>query len=220
MELFSGFRLASSALRWNGFQSRPTWVLWLPGLWGFLTLWNGVQRTYSESVRSHAGYYICTTIGRSSNTNINLIDEKNPSMGVTVRMSSGSRLTNCSLSVSVVCDSNGLQGPNSLDRLGTCEYSTVLRHPSGCAKIISRHGRGWGWFSTLLIILLCLFAGYLVGGAVYRYFHLGVRGLHVIPNLEVWLALPHRVQGLFRSVIRKFRRPTEGHRSSYSPVNF
>ncbi|KAF5201051.1 autophagy-like protein [Thalictrum thalictroides] len=166
------------------------------------------------------GYYVCTTIGRSSNTNINLIDEKNPSMGVTVRMSSGSRLTNCSLSVSVLCDSNGLQGPNSLDKLGMCEYSTVLRHPSGCAKTISRHGRGWGWFSTLLIILLCLFAGYLVGGAVYRYFHLGIRGVHVIPNLEVWLTLPHRVQGLFRSLIRRFRRPTEGHRSSYSPVNF
>lgn len=164
------------------------------------------------------GYYVCTTIGRSSSTMIDLIDEKNPALGVAVKISSLS--PNCSLSVSVFCDSNGLQGPTLLQTLGKCNYATMLRHPSGCAKIVSVHGSGWGWFSTLLIIVLCLFAGYLLGGAVYRYFSLGVRGIHVIPNLEIWLSLPHIIQGLFRSLIRRFRRPTEGHRSTYSPVNF
>ncbi|KAL5720925.1 hypothetical protein ACHQM5_013549 [Ranunculus cassubicifolius] len=166
------------------------------------------------------GYYVCTAIGRSSSTTINLIDEKNPSIGVSVKMSSISHSDNCSLSVSVFCDSNGLQTPNTLETLGTCNYATVLRHPSGCAKIVSIHGRGWGWFSTLLIIILCLFAGYLLGGAVYRYYALGARGVHVIPNLEIWASLPHTIQGLYRSLMSKFRRPTEGHRSTYSPVDF
>ncbi|KAF9591913.1 hypothetical protein IFM89_010271 [Coptis chinensis] len=166
------------------------------------------------------GYYVCTTIGRSSSTKVNLIDEKNPSMGVVVKISSSGVLTNCSLSVSVFCDSNGLQGPNLLETVGTCDYATVLRHPSGCAKTVSLHGNGLGWFSTLLIIVLCFFVAYLLAGTAYRYFSLGIRGVHAIPHLEVWLSLPHRIQGLFRSLIRRFRRPTQGHRSTYSPVNF
>ncbi|XP_057483352.1 uncharacterized protein LOC130770078 [Actinidia eriantha] len=56
--------------------------------------------------------------------------------------------------------------------------ATQLRHPSGCAKIVSVHGKGLGWFGTFITIILCLFGGYLVaGGIVYRFFYLGVRGI-------------------------------------------
>lgn len=170
--------------------------------------------------RNIGGYYVCTSIGQASNSNISLIDEKNPQEGVIVKMSAIGSTTKCSLSVSVFCNVNGVQGPNSLDKLGTCDYATVLRHPSGCPTIISVHGRGWGWFVTLITIFLCLFGAYLLAGAVYRYFFLGIRGKEVVPNLDFWSSLPQRAQGLFGSLVRRFRRHPQGSQSSYSPVNF
>ncbi|KAF6146944.1 hypothetical protein GIB67_036663 [Kingdonia uniflora] len=166
------------------------------------------------------GYFICTAIGRSSSTKVSLIDKKNPHTGVVVKMNSNGPKVNCSLSVSVICDSNGVQGPSSLVKSGICDYETVLKHPSGCPKIISAHGRGWGWFGTLVTIFACLLVGYLLAGTVYRYFALGIRGIEVIPNLEFWLSLPQKAKSLLGSVIRRFRGPSQGHRSSYSPVNF
>ncbi|KAF2319169.1 hypothetical protein GH714_013711 [Hevea brasiliensis] len=147
------------------------------------------------------GYDVCTTIGDVSSTITSIIGKivlpsnilnKNfvpivvmrisrihkgviVTMSNYVKTSSGSE--NCSLSVSVICDSNGVQGPHSLEKLGTCNYAAVLQHPSGCAVVVSVHGRGWGWFGILVIIILCLFGGYMLVGAVYRYFFLGVRGL-------------------------------------------
>ncbi|XP_057475400.1 uncharacterized protein LOC130763497 [Actinidia eriantha] len=166
------------------------------------------------------GYPVCTTIGRTSNMIIHLIDEKNPHTGVIVKMSNSRPELNCSLAVSVICDSRGVQGPQALEKVGICDYATQLRHPSGCAKIVSVHGKGLGWFGTFIIIILCLFGGYLLAGIVYRFFYLGVRGIDVVPNLEFWASLPHRIQSMFMSLVRKFRGPSEGYRSSYSPVNF
>ncbi|KAA8539539.1 hypothetical protein F0562_026231 [Nyssa sinensis] len=168
---------------------------------------------------SKIGYPICNTIGHSSSMIISLIDNKNPHMGVIVKMSNGGLKLNCSLSVSIICDSNGVQGPQTLEKVGICDYVTLLRHPSGCAKIVSVHGKGLGWFGTFMIIILCLFGGYLLAGTVYRFF-LGVRGIDVIPNLDFWASLPQRAQSLFMSLVRKFRGPSESYRSSYSPVNF
>ncbi|EOY17677.1 Leucine-rich repeat and IQ domain-containing protein 3, putative isoform 3 [Theobroma cacao] len=166
------------------------------------------------------GYQVCTTIGHVSSTNVSVIDEQNPYKGVIVRMSSSGKGRNCSLSVSIICDSTGVQGPNSMEKLGTCDYATVLRHPSGCATIISFHEKGFGWFCTLMTIILCLFGAYLLAGTVYRFFFLGVRGVEVIPNLEFWASLQHRTQSFFSSLVRKFSGPSAGHRSSYSRVNF
>ncbi|XWS07599.1 hypothetical protein CRYUN_Cryun41cG0003000 [Craigia yunnanensis] len=171
------------------------------------------------------GYQVCTTIGHVSSTNVSVIDEQNPYKGVTVRMSSRGKEHkgkehNCSLSISIICDSTGVQGPDSMEILGTCDYATVLRHPSGCATIISFHERGFGWFGTLLIIIICLFGAYLLAGTVYRFFFLGVRGIEAIPNLDFWASLQHRTQSFFSSLVRKFRGPSASHRSSYSPVNF
>ncbi|XVF24185.1 hypothetical protein REPUB_Repub13aG0105700 [Reevesia pubescens] len=176
---------------------------------------------YSALVAKNAGgYLVCTTIGQVSSTNISVIDEQNPYKGVIVRMSSSGKEHNCSLSVSIICDSTGVHGPNSMEILGTCDYATELRHPSGCATIISFHESGFGWFGTLMIIIICLFGAYLLAGAVYRFFFLRVRGIEVIPNLDFWASLPHRTQSFFFSLVRKFRGPSASHRTSYSPVNF
>ncbi|XP_028792704.1 uncharacterized protein LOC114748463 isoform X1 [Neltuma alba] len=166
------------------------------------------------------GYHVCTTIGRGPKVDVDIFDKKNPHSGVIVKMSSNSPKLNCSLSVSVLCHSNGFQGPHSLERLGTCNYATELRHPSGCAVILNVHGKGWGWFVTLITTILCLFGAYLLAGIVYRHFFLGIRGRDVIPNLDFWSTLPRRTQGCCASLVRKFKGPSQGYRSSYSPVNF
>ncbi|KAK8920991.1 hypothetical protein KSP39_PZI020824 [Platanthera zijinensis] len=93
-------------------------------------------------------------------------------------VASGSK-ENCSLSVSVICDLNKVQVSNSLTILGDCDYATELKHPSGCARIISVNGKGWGWFGTLMIIISCLLGGYLLVGAIYRHFFLGIHGAQV-----------------------------------------
>ncbi|KAL3581698.1 hypothetical protein D5086_016030 [Populus alba] len=143
--------------------------------------------------RNIEGYDVCTPIGKVSSTITNIIDNQNPHKGVIVKMTSSGSKHNCSLSVSVICDSNRVHGPHSLEKLGTCDYAAVLQHPSGCATI-NGHVKGWGWFGTLMIIVFCLFGGYLLAGAVYRHFYLGVHGLDMIPNLDFWTRLPHRTQ--------------------------
>lgn len=165
------------------------------------------------------GYPVCDTLGHPSTTVVHLIDAKEPYKGVIVKMSSSQPKANCSLVVSVICDSR-VNGPLTLHRVGTCDYSTELRHPAGCANIISSGGKGWGWFGIFIIIVVCLLGAYLLAGAVYRYFFLNIRGIDVIPNLEFWASLPHKIQHLFMSIVRRFRGPSEGYRSSYSPVNF
>ncbi|RVW42403.1 hypothetical protein CK203_070898 [Vitis vinifera] len=174
------------------------------------------------------GYHVCTTIGRASSVDINLIDKNIPKKGVTVKMSSNGPDVNCSLSVSVICESNGVQGPYSLEQSGTCDYvsalnlgtnvlfpqlsggqgssqevlhgeammdqvfgkygATEMRHPSGCAEIVSVHGRGLGWFSTFLIMSVS------AGWYSLSIFFLGVRGVDIIPNLGFWTSLPQRTQ--------------------------
>lgn len=163
---------------------------------------------------------MCAAIGRGPKIDIDVIDKKNPHVGIIVKMSSSGPKYNCSLAVSVLCNVNGVQGPQTLERSGDCNYATELKHPSGCAMIVHVHGSGWGWFGTLLVIVLCLFAAYLLAGIVYRYFFLKIRGTEVIPNLDLWISLPRRTQSLCSPLVRKFKGPSEGHRSTYSPVNF
>ncbi|KAL0282250.1 UNVERIFIED_CONTAM: hypothetical protein Sangu_2962800 [Sesamum angustifolium] len=129
--------------------------------------------------RFFAGYPVCTTIGQPSSTIIDVCDRKSPHMGVIVKMTHTGSKRNCSLSVSVICNSNGVEGPQTLETVGFCDYNTELKHPLGCAKIISSHGNGLGWFGTFMLIILCLFGAYLLAGAVYRYFFLHIRGIDV-----------------------------------------
>ncbi|CAI9091780.1 OLC1v1026893C1 [Oldenlandia corymbosa var. corymbosa] len=140
------------------------------------------------------GYPVCNSIGHLASTTVYPMDTKQPHMGVIVKMSNIQPRLNCSLSVTVVCDYNNLQGPHTLEKSGTCDYATQLRHPAGCAKVISTQGSGWGWFGTLLFILLCFFAAYMLAGIIYRHFFLNIHGIDMIPNLEFWASLPHKVQ--------------------------
>lgn len=166
------------------------------------------------------GYPVCTTIGHTSSMVIDLIDKKDPHAGVIVKMYNSDRKLNCSLSVSVICDSSGVRVPRTLEKVGTCNYAVALRHPSGCANIVPVHGKGLGWFGTFITAIFCLFGGYLLSGIGYRFFYLGVRGIDVVPNLEIWASLPHRAQSMYMTLVRKFRGPSQSYRSSYSPVNF
>ncbi|KAE8694834.1 Leucine-rich repeat and IQ domain-containing protein 3, putative isoform 2 [Hibiscus syriacus] len=126
-----------------------------------------------------------------------MTDKLNPFKGVIVRMSSSGKKHNCSLSVSLLCDSAGAQGPNSMEKLGTCEYATMLRHPSACATIISIHGKGFVSYASLEPI--CFLA---------------------IPNLDFWISLPHRTQMYVSSLVLQFRGPSASQGGSYSQVNF
>ncbi|KAJ0960061.1 hypothetical protein J5N97_000176 [Dioscorea zingiberensis] len=166
------------------------------------------------------GYSVCTAVGQPSNMVITPIDENNPQKGVIVTTLAVGLKANCSLAVSVFCDRNEVQPANSLDTLGECNYATVLRHPSGCPKVISANGGGWGWFSILMTIFLCLFGGYLLAGTVYRFFFLGIHGVEAIPNLELWLSLPQRAWSMMSSLIRRFRGHSPDGQGYYSRVNF
>ncbi|KAG6393581.1 hypothetical protein SASPL_147825 [Salvia splendens] len=166
------------------------------------------------------GYPVCTSLGQPSSTLIDVLDKKSPEKGIIVKMTNSGLKRNCSLSVSVICNSKEVQGPQMLESVGVCDYNTELKHPLGCARTISSNGNGMGWFGTFIIIILCLFGSYLLAGAVYRYFFLHVRGIDVIPNLELWASLPHRIQNLYHSLLRRFTGASQVHRSSYSPVDF
>ncbi|XP_022851038.1 uncharacterized protein LOC111372856 isoform X2 [Olea europaea var. sylvestris] len=166
------------------------------------------------------GYPVCTTLGLPSSMLIDVLDKKSPHTGIIIKMSNNGPQHNCSLSVTVICNSNGVQGPQTFDTVGFCDYTTQLKHPSGCAKIISSHGQGLGWFGIFMVIILCLFGVYLLAGTLYRYFVLHIYGIDAIPNLDFWASLPRRIQSLFTSLVRRLRGPSYGYRSSYSPVNF
>ncbi|KAL5164041.1 hypothetical protein HKD37_18G049441 [Glycine soja] len=218
-----GVRVSLGGGTANGGVVRGRVVGWGEGS-SLVGVWQLVVETEMELSSSNkvinAGYHVCTAIGRGPKIDVDIIDKKNPHTGVIVKMSNSGPKYNCSLAVSVLCNLNGVQGPQALERLGACDYVTELKHPSGCAIIINVHGGGWGWFGTLLIIVLCLFAAYLLAGIVYRFFFLGIRGIDIIPNLDFWVSLPRRTQSLCTSLVRKFKGPSEGYRSSYSPVNF
>ncbi|XP_074568276.1 uncharacterized protein LOC141824841 isoform X2 [Curcuma longa] len=152
------------------------------------------------------GYPVCITIGRSSNLYIALIDQKNPLKGVLVKTSSFGTQDNCSLSVSIFCDSNEVQ-------------AVALRHPSGCAKVIYVNGRGWGLFGTVIMIILCFLVGYILLGTVYRFFFQGIHGAEAIPNLDFWLSLPHRAKNMLGDFARRSSGYARDNRGSYAPVN-
>ncbi|CAA7398219.1 unnamed protein product [Spirodela intermedia] len=166
------------------------------------------------------GYAVCTTIGQTSSLDVELIESRNPSKGVTVKMVASGPKRNCSLSVSIFCDMKGVEEPELLEVRGSCDYGLVLRHPSGCPAIISIDGKGLGWFGTLLVIILCLMGTYFSAGIIYRFFFLKVRGADVIPNLEFWSSAPQRLRVSLGSLVRRMRAQRRGSQSSYAPMNF
>ncbi|XP_068474252.1 uncharacterized protein [Phaseolus vulgaris] len=93
------------------------------------------------------GYHVCTTLGRGPKIDVDIIDKKNPHTGVIVKMSNSGPKFNCSLAVSVLCNLNGVQGPQAMERLGACDYiipnldfwvSLPRRTQSLCASLVRR----------------------------------------------------------------------------------
>ncbi|KAF8683824.1 hypothetical protein HU200_044762 [Digitaria exilis] len=121
------------------------------------------------------GYDVCTTIGRLSKSQLSLIDESNPQKGLIVKMFS----SKCSISVSIFCDPTVAQVPDKFSVSGRCDYATAFKHPSGCARSVSASGSGWGWLGTLFITIMSLLGGYILLGAVYRYYFLGIHSAEV-----------------------------------------
>lgn len=161
------------------------------------------------------GYDVCTTIGRASGSHISLIDDGNPQKGVIVKMFS----SKCSISVFVFCDSAVAQLPDKFTQSGSCDYVTILRHPSGCARSVSDAGNGWGWLGTSFITILCLLGGYILIGAIYRYYFLGIHSVEAIPNLEFWISLPQRIKSMFVRSRRNPRSQSRDTRGPYTTVN-
>ncbi|CAM8958339.1 unnamed protein product [Rhodiola kirilowii] len=159
-----------------------------------------ITRFFSISQHITNNYFNVNWMLISGRTN--MADKKNPHNGVLVKMWHKGYEYNCSLTVSLLCDSKEVQGPHLLEKQEKCDYTATLKHPSGCANILSVHGDGLGWF-----------------GAGYRYYSQGIRGIDVIPNLDIWASIPHRIQSFFGALVRKYRGPSESHRASYSAIH-
>ncbi|XP_066388204.1 uncharacterized protein [Miscanthus floridulus] len=160
------------------------------------------------------GYDVCTTIGSLSKSHISLVDESNPQKGIIVKMFS----SKCSISVSVLCESTAAQVPDKFVVSGLCDYATTLKHPSGCARSVSASGSGWGWLSTSFMTILCLLGGYILIGAVYRYYFLGIHSVEAIPNLEFWIGLPQRIKTIFVPATRSHVSYNRDGQGTYAPV--
>ncbi|GAA0168391.1 membrane traffic protein [Lithospermum erythrorhizon] len=72
------------------------------------------------------GYPVCTAIGLSSSTVTELIDVNHPKIGITVTMSNSAPTQNCSVKVSIICDSKRFQAPQTIQKIGACDYVSGL----------------------------------------------------------------------------------------------
>lgn len=84
-----------------------------PTIWGcaYVFTYDALVQTCRVSPR-HSVFELCENITVSFCFYfglVNMADEKDPHAGVTVKMSNGDRTLNCSLAVSVICDSSGVQ---------------------------------------------------------------------------------------------------------------
>ncbi|TVU47414.1 hypothetical protein EJB05_07015 [Eragrostis curvula] len=82
---------------------------------GPLRCGTGCSALVSNSI---GGYDVCTTIGRAPDSHLSLIDERHPQKGVIVKMFSST----CSISISVLCDSNIVQVSDKFILSGKCDY--------------------------------------------------------------------------------------------------
>ncbi|XP_040377777.1 uncharacterized protein LOC102717143 isoform X1 [Oryza brachyantha] len=162
-----------------------------------------------------AGYDVCTTIGRVSKSHISLIDELNPQKGVVVKMFS----SKCSISVYIFCDTTVAQVSTEFVLSGSCDYATTLRHPSGCARSMAASGNGWGWLAISFVTIFCLLGGYILSGAVYRYYFLGIHSVEAIPNLEFWISLPQTIKSMLLPSARSARGRNRQIEDPYAPVD-
>ncbi|XP_024518079.1 uncharacterized protein LOC112341716 [Selaginella moellendorffii] len=169
---------------------------------------------------THSGFPLCRTLGFPSTTTYSLIDKRKPEQGLIVDMVANTSQDACSFSVSVYCKRTGQQElPTSVSGDG-CHYRAVLKHPAGCPVVTRLDGGGLGWFSTLLIVLLCFLVVYMIAATIYRRKALGIVGVEAIPHMDFWRSIPSNIQWGVEYVIGKvtglYRRVTE---PSYMRVN-
>jgi hypothetical protein len=173
---------------------------------------------------AYPGYSVCTTLGFPGNVNYSLIDQNKPEQGIRVTMTSCSQKSkpDCSFSVLVQCSHSGVQIPTTVTNktAGGCDYETILRHPAGCPVVTNVSKGGWGWFGTLLFLLVLAFVVYMAVGIGYRVTVLGVSGIEAIPNLDTWRSLPSKIQLFVEYIVAQcmgvYYRFTE---NSYTRVN-
>ncbi|EFJ19694.1 hypothetical protein SELMODRAFT_110390, partial [Selaginella moellendorffii] len=121
-------------------------------------------------------------------------DKRKPEQGLIVDMVANTSQDACSFSVSVYCKRTGQQElPTSVAGDG-CHYTAVLKHPAGCPVVTRLDGGGLGWFSTLLIVLLCFLVVYMIAATIYRRKALGIVGVEAIPHMDFWRSIPSNIQ--------------------------
>jgi hypothetical protein len=173
---------------------------------------------------SYPGYSVCTTLGFPGSIQYSFIDQNKPEQGVRVNMTSCNKKpeSDCSFSVLVQCSHSVVEAPTTVTNKtgGGCDYEAILKHPAGCPVVTNVSNGGWGWFGSLLFLLVLAFVVYMAVGIAYRVTVLGVSGFEAIPNLDTWRALPSKIQLFFEYIISQcmglYYRFTE---NSYSRVN-
>lgn len=170
---------------------------------------------------SDGGYAHCTTLGASSNYSYSLLDAAKPETGLIIKMGATGLGKICSFSISIYCDSKSQELPKDVTKGdGSCDYETSFSHSAGCPIVTNLSRGGMGWFTTFVIVLLCLFVLYLAIGIGYRVSVLGVSGLEAIPNLEFWKTLPYTIklylEAAYSYMVGCYRQFTE---PTYSRVN-
>jgi len=71
----------------------------------------------------------------------------------------------------------------------------------------------------LFITILSLLGGYILIGAVYRYYFLGIHSVEAIPNLEFWIGLPQRIKTMFVPATRSRVSYSRDALGAYTPGN-
>lgn len=172
---------------------------------------------------SYPGYSLCTTLGYPESIYYSLINQDKPEQGVRVNMTTCNKSKpNCSFSVLVYCSHSGFEPPKTAmnGTSGECNLETALKHPAGCPVVTNMSKKGWGWFGSLLFMLLLIFVVYVAVGIGYRVTVLGASGFEAIPNLDTWRALPSKIQLLVEYPISPCMRVYYGFtENSYSRMS-
>ncbi|KAG0574467.1 hypothetical protein KC19_VG264500 [Ceratodon purpureus] len=158
---------------------------------------------------SYPGYSICNTLGYPGSSQYSFINQNKPEQGVRVNLAlcNKTREPNCSFSVLVYCSHTGVEVPIAVTNktVGSCDYETTLRHPAGCPVVTVTSEGGWGWFGSLLFMLVLAFVVYMTVGIAYRVTILGVSGLEALPNLDVWRSLLSKLQVFVYGHVHRFQ---------------
>ena len=161
---------------------------------------NGCAGLMAQQYTSSANSY-CWSVGEWSNgkdVSISLYDPADPAQGVIYTMKHGdgqgcSGGATRSLSIAVQCPAAGSLGqavfPTTITDLGNCAYATTMSHPAACPYSSGGTG-GWTWGNTFLLFLFLGGGLYFCGGAAFRYKQLDMRGMEVVPHLELWREVP------------------------------